>query len=214
MGFGDSNDPRRPGILVPESARWEPIPLSFRGRYEMRITRRYARAAAGLTVAAGMALLPATGVLAASKTYQYTFTSQHESDSFTDTGLCDPGPADINLTDYNEALHVSATESGLTQDQIEALLENDPSGVIVKASYTQTGSFVVTEASGVTYTGHFTSWFGGNVDGRTVVFSGTFNVNGTGSDGSTISGHFNGHSTEVDGRLVVEFDKGQITGCL
>ncbi len=164
----------------------------------------------------GVALIAGTGSGsgAAQTTYQYTFTHQHQSDSFTDTGICDPGPASIELIDFNEVLHVSATQSGLTEDQIWALLEeDDPAGVIVKVTYTQTGQFIVEEASGVTYTGRFTSWFGGNFNSHTQVFTGTFSVRGTGDDGSRVSGHFSGHVTIVDGEPVVEFEKGDVNGC-
>ena len=171
------------------------------------------RALLGIALVSGLIAGTGSGAGAEQKTYPYTFTNQHQSDSFTDSGLCDPGPASINLIDFNEALHVSATQPGLTEDQIWALLEDDPGGVIVKATYTQTGQFVAEEASGVTYTGRFTSWFGGNVNSRTTVFTGTFSVRGTGDDGSRVSGHFNGHVTIVDGEPVVVFEKGNIKGC-
>lgn len=171
------------------------------------------RVSVGLVVAVGLITGTDSIAGAAQKTYPYTFTNQNQSDSFTDSGLCDPGPASINLIDFNESLHVSATQSGLTEDQIWALLEDDPGGVIVKATYTQTGQFIVEEANGVTYTGRFTSWFGGNVNANATVFTGTFSVRGTGDDGSRVSGHFNGHVTIVDGEPVVEFDKGHIKGC-
>ena len=125
-----------------------------------------------------------SAALAAPTTFQYTFTNQNQNDSFIDVGLCDPGPATVMLIGFNEALHVSATESGLTEDQIWALLEDDPDGVIVRVTYTQTGQFIVEEASGVTYTGRFTSWFGGNLNRHTAEFGGTFSVRGTGDDGS------------------------------
>ena len=165
----------------------------------------------GLTLALGLALVPATGAIAAQQTYQYTFASQNQDKTFVDVGLCAPGAATFHLT-YNEILHVSATQSGLTADEVEALAESDSSSVLVKITYTQTGALELTEAAGVVYTGHFTSWFGGNVDGRSVVFSGVFDVNLVASDGSRISGHFNSHSTVIAGREVVVFDKGA-TSC-
>jgi hypothetical protein len=134
--------------------------------------------------------------------------------SFIDTGICDPCPAAIMLIGFNEALHVSATQSGLTEAEIRALLdEEDPSGVLVRVTYTQTGQFIVEEASGVTYTGRFTSWFGGNVNGHTAEFGGTFSVRGTGDDGSRVTGNMTSHVTFVGGEPVVEFDKGHIRGC-
>lgn len=180
----------------------------------MTTMRLFSRAAVGLAATTVAALAPVTVAAAGQSTYQYNFQNQHESDTFQDHGLCSEGLATINLTDYNEALHVTATQAGLTEDDIEALLEADNTDVITKLTYTQTGSFQVEEPTGVIYTGHFTSWFGGRVNPRTTVFSGTFNVNGVGSDGSRVSGHFVGHVTFVNGEAVVEFDKGDINGCL
>jgi hypothetical protein len=174
---------------------------------------RHVIAALGAVVLFQGLLTVTAGSAAAAGTYQYSFQEHGASDSFTDTGLCDPGPAQIDLTDYNEAFHVSASTPGLTQDQVEALLENDPNGVITKVTYTQTGSFRVTEADGHVYVGHFTNWFGGSINKSTMVFSGIFNVNGTSDDGRTISGHFNSHETFRNDAPVISFDKGDITGC-
>ena len=171
------------------------------------------RAFAGLALVAGLIAGTGSAALAAPTTFQYTFTNQNQNDSFIDVGICDPGPAAVMLIGFNEALHVSATESGLTEDQIWALLEDDPDGVIVRFTYTQTGRFIVEEASGVTYTGRFTSWFGGNLNRHTAVFSGTFSVRGTGDDGSRVTGNFTSHVTFVGGEPVVEFDKGHMRGC-
>ena len=171
------------------------------------------RAFAGLALVAGLIAGTGSGAGAAPTTYQCTFTNQNQNDRFPDTGICDPGPALVSLIGFNEALHVSATQSGLTEIEIWALLEDDPYGVIVKVTYTQTGQFIVAETGGVTYTGRFTSWFGGNINSHTQVFTGTFSVRGTGSDGSRVSGHFNAHVTIVNGEPVVAFDKGNIQGC-
>ena len=84
------------------------------------------RAFAGLALVAGPIAGTGGGAPAAPRTFQYTSTNQNQNDSFIDTGICDPGPATVMLIGYNEALHVSATESGLTEDQIWALLEEDP----------------------------------------------------------------------------------------
>ena len=80
------------------------------------------RAFAGLALVAGLIAGTGSAALAAPTTFQYTFTNQNQNDSFIDVGICDPGPAAVMLIGFNEALHVSATESGLTEDQIWALL--------------------------------------------------------------------------------------------
>jgi hypothetical protein len=173
-----------------------------------------ARAFAGLALVAGLNAGTGSAALAAPTTFQYTFTNHNQNASFIDTGICDPGPAAIMLIGFNEVIHVSATQSGLTEAEIRALLdEEDPNGVLIRVTYTQTGQFIVEEASGVTYTGRFTSWFGGNVNGHTAEFGGTFSVRGTGDDGSRVTGNMTSHVTFVGGEPVVEFDKGHIRGC-
>lgn len=170
-----------------------------------------------LAALATAAVLPGAVTLtavpaSAGASYQYSFQEHHASDTFTDTGLCDPRPATIELIDYNEALHVSANQAGLTQAQVEALLEGDGSG-ISKVTFTQEGSFRVTETGGAVFTGHFASWFGGSINRSTMVFSGTFNVNGVSATGQRVSGHFVSHVTFKNGEPVVGFDKGDIKGC-
>jgi len=167
---------------------------------------------AAAALVSGALTLAATPALAAGS-YQYSFQEHRASESFTDSGLCNPGPAQIDLTDYNEALHVTANQAGLSQAQIEALLEGNGSDVISRVSYTQEGTFRVAEAGGQIYTGHFTSWFGGEVNRSTMVFGGTFDLNGSSADGRHVSGHFVSHLTFKNGEPVVAFDKGDIKGC-
>jgi hypothetical protein len=62
----------------------------------------------------------------------------------------------------------------------------------VHETFTQTGTFVaepLDDPSLPSYTGHFTTWGGFNQNGTTVNGTFTFNVRGTGSDGSTFSNH-------------------------
>jgi hypothetical protein len=68
----------------------------------------------------------------------------------------------------------------------------------IHATFTQTGTFVAVpldDPSLPSYTGKFTVWGGFNQNGTTVNGTNTFNVRGTGSDGSTFSSsqvqHFN-----------------------
>ena len=62
----------------------------------------------------------------------------------------------------------------------------------VHATFTQTGTFVaepLDDPSLPSFTGKFTVWGGFNANGTTVNGTFTFNVRGTGSDGSTFSNH-------------------------
>lgn len=76
------------------------------------------------------------------------------------------------------------------------------------------GTFTA-EEGGHTYTGRFTSWFGGNVnqDGHTAVFSGTFSVRAVDENGNRVTANFHDHVTLVGGEPVVELEGGSVRGC-
>jgi hypothetical protein len=62
----------------------------------------------------------------------------------------------------------------------------------IHASFTQTGTFVAVpleDRSLPSFTGKFTVWGGFNQNGKVVNGTFTFNIHGTGSDGSTFSNH-------------------------
>ena len=66
----------------------------------------------------------------------------------------------------------------------------------VHATFTQTGTFVAVpleDPSLPTITGHVTIWGGFNQNGKTVNGTFTFNLRGTGSDGSIVSAHNTDH---------------------
>ena len=66
----------------------------------------------------------------------------------------------------------------------------------VHATFTQTGTFSAVpleDASLPSFTGKFTTWGGFNQNGTTVNGTFTFNLRGSGSDGSTISVHITDH---------------------
>jgi hypothetical protein len=78
----------------------------------------------------------------------------------------------------------------------------------VHATFTQTGTFVAVpleDPSLPSYTGKFTVWGGFNQNGNTVNGTFTFNVRGTGSDGSTFNNHQNGHFNVRSDGTVNEF---------
>ena len=76
----------------------------------------------------------------------------------------------------------------------------------VHATFTQTGTFVaVPLAGGATYTGKFTVWGGFNANGKVVEGTFTFNIRGTGSDGSTFRNHTDEHFNVRPNGTVNEF---------
>ena len=77
----------------------------------------------------------------------------------------------------------------------------------VHATFTQTGTFVAEprRSNLPSYTGKFTIWGGFNQNGKSVNGTFTFNVRGTGSDGSTFRNHVTEHFNERPDGSVNEF---------
>ena len=78
----------------------------------------------------------------------------------------------------------------------------------VHATFTQTGTFVAVplgNSSLPSYTGKFTVWGNFNQNGTTANGTFTFNIRGTGSDGSTFSTHQNEHFNQRPDGSVNEF---------
>jgi hypothetical protein len=74
---------------------------------------------------------------------------------------------------------------------------------------TETGTFDLTpvDATQPSYTGHFTSWFGGSDNRQNSVDHATFTVHGVGSDGSTLTFHDTMHVSVSASGVTVSFDK-------
>ena len=78
----------------------------------------------------------------------------------------------------------------------------------VHATFTDTGTFVavpLTDPTLPSYTGKYTVWGGFNANRSTVNGTFTFNVRGTGSDGSTFASHNVEHFNERPDGTVNEF---------
>ena len=78
----------------------------------------------------------------------------------------------------------------------------------VHATFTQTGRFVAVpleDASLPSFTGRFTVWGGFNQNGKTVNGTFTFNLRGTGSDGSTLRLNLVEHFNQRPDGTVNEF---------
>jgi hypothetical protein len=126
-----------------------------------------------LTVCLLLLATPAYGEPATSTT-----TTEHNvTETFIDVvPTCEEGgPAyEITIT-YNEVEHTTVFADGREHD-----------------TFTQTGTFVAEPVDDPTlpsYTGKFTVWGGFNANGKVVNGTFTFNIHGTGSDGSTFSVH-------------------------
>jgi len=78
----------------------------------------------------------------------------------------------------------------------------------VHSPFTQTGTFVAVpldDPSLPSYTGRFTVWGGFNANGKVVEGTFTFNVRGTGSDGSTFANHVTDHFNQRPNSTVNAF---------
>jgi hypothetical protein len=78
----------------------------------------------------------------------------------------------------------------------------------VHATFTQTGRFSAVpleDPSLPSYTGKFTVWGNFNQNGKTANSTNTFNVRGTGSDGSTFMNHSVDHANQLPDGSVNEF---------
>jgi hypothetical protein len=110
-----------------------------------------------------------------------TTTEHNATDTFIDVvPTCQEGGPAYEITlRYNEVDHSTVFADGREHD-----------------TFTQTGTFVATPVDDPTlptYTGKFTIWGGFNANGEVVNGTFTFNLHGTGSDGSTISVHETDH---------------------
>ena len=171
-----------------------------------------AAVAGALTATALMISPPAH---AATSTYQYSFSgSANHSETATgepgDTGLC--SPVETIAFQGRFSVHVAATQPGLSDDEVlEALNNNDP--IVVRAHFIERGSFTL-RAAGHTYAGHYMSAFGGQINSRTMVFSGSFSATGRSDAGTQLVIHFSGHETFFDGAPRISKEHLRVTGCV
>jgi uncharacterized membrane protein len=82
----------------------------------------------------------------------------------------------------------------------------------VWATFTETGKVAITDASGVTYDGHFTVWGNYNLNERNTNETFTLTIRVSGSDGSAISAHEVEHfGTNANGDVTATFDNMSLT---
>jgi hypothetical protein len=142
-------------------------------------------------------LLSAFLFLIAGPAYAAPTTETHHAKGLVETFVdvvptCEGGgPLYTITTTANAVEHVTAFDDGR-----------------VHATFTETGTFSAVPQDDPTlpsYTGKFTNWGNFNQNGSTVNGTFTFNVRGTGSDGSTFSNHVNAHFNELPDGSVREF---------
>jgi len=125
----------------------------------------------------------------------YTQTFKNVTEVFYDVNPCSGAPATITIT-YNGVFHVTQLTSGQGAGTFWA-------------TGTQTGNFTLVpdDPAQPTYTGHFAAWFGDNDNLHNGTETATFNLHGTGSDGSTLSVHETEHVSVSASGVTLACDK-------
>lgn len=155
--------------------------------------RKQSRKVVLLVAAAAGSLLLATPVALAGGNGATTFTQTDKgaTDTFVDVIPCTGAPATITIT-YNDIFHGTINKTG-------SWFTGTMSGTVAATTL---------GLNPITYTGHFTTWFGDENNLKNDVEHSTFNVHLTGSDGSTIAFHDNAQAAmNANGTITVSFDK-------
>ena len=138
------------------------------------------------------ALLAPTAALATET--QTIHTS--DTDSFADVNPCS-GVAGTTTINFNDVFHITALDNGTSH---------------VTGTTAGTIRFVPNDSRQPTYTGHFASWFGENVNSRNFAATATFNLVLKGSDGSRLKEHALFHFTvNANGTVTSEFEVDEFT---
>jgi hypothetical protein len=120
----------------------------------------------------------------------------------------------IDLTSINEVFHINinAAQDFWATGTIEGNFFIQPVKATLSApdangNRTPTPPNPPAVPGAVTYSGHFAMWFGISSNLKNGVMHSTFNISGTGSDGSTLTFHVVFHLTMSASGMVVFFDK-------
>jgi hypothetical protein len=106
---------------------------------------------------------------------------------------CNGEKGTVTLAAKNGKVHVTTHEDG---------------NLWVTGTFVGEFTFTPENPAGVVYNGHFQQWFGVSVNEKNAVEHFTSNTHVTGTDGSTVGVHMNGHvSTNARGEVKVSFEK-------
>ena len=138
----------------------------------------------------GLLLVTTTSVFA--KAVSFTQTFHDVTQTSPSTNPCTGVPGTLTLT-FNAVFHVTINTATGTGHFTE----------------TTTGSFVFVpdDPTQPTVTGHFASWNGENQNIQNFAATATFNLHGTGSDGSRLQGHFLAHISVSATDMTIVFFK-------
>ena len=147
-----------------------------------------------LVVISALLLTLALASPAVAQATSYTQTFHDVTEVMVDVIPCTGAPATITIT-YNGVAHINSLPGGEFW-----------------ATFTETGKVSLTDANGVSYSGHFTVWGGFNLNERNTNSTFTLTVRLAGSDGSTIVAHEVQHfALNANGTVTVNFDRMRLT---
>jgi hypothetical protein len=166
------------------------------------------RSRAALVVATTTLLFAAMSGTAQAAPVTMTFHEKSVTDTFHDVIPClgEGGALGTITTTENGVFHVTAAA-------IDDQGTPDPDDDVFIPPYHVTGTFTGTfvavpdDPSLPRFTGHFTQWFGENVNTKNVADTFTFTVIGRGSDGSVIRFHDTAHFSVTPNGAVLTFDR-------
>jgi hypothetical protein len=115
-----------------------------------------------------------------------------------------------HVTDTQRAANPCTGDVGTLHETYNAVFHGtiNKNGSWFTGTVTGRFTFVPRNPAAVTYTGHFTSWFGDENNLRNDVEHSTLNIHATGSDGSRLRFHENAQAAmNANGVITVSFDK-------
>ena len=123
-------------------------------------------------------------------------------------------PGTVTFTEHINAA-VAATQSGLSDNDVLALLQSDPNGILRQVTVTTTGPVTFVTAGHV-YTGTFTMWFGGQfLPNGMYIQTGTFSLRAKSETGSLLRVNSGGHDVDgFDGTTKMFTQHDSVSGCL
>ena len=171
-------------------------------------------ALAGVLALVGVPLVALPAAAAGSGLYHYAVHADSVGTFDVDPNSSPCGtPGTVTFNQHMNAA-VAATEPRLTDQDVLGLLDADPDGVLKAVTSTTTGTVVYTTA-GHTYTGTFTSWFGGQfLPNGMYIQTGTFSLRAESETGSLLLVSSGGHDVDgFDGTTKMFTSRGSVRGC-
>jgi hypothetical protein len=154
-------------------------------------------------LACPLVILAVSATPAAAANHTTVTETQHVHGAFTEP--------EFTVNPCSGSAITSFAADGNVVEHVTYFLE-DGQMTEVWATFTETGKVAITDAAGVTYSGHFTAWGNFNLNERNSNNTFTLTVKLAGSDGSTIDAHETQHfALNANGVVTVDFDKMSLT---